>query len=151
MKQLYQFLQLVYKVHPLDKDSFKLELKAYEEADSLPTLRIRVVCQYIADNYAEPLSLSNVADSVYLSPEAFCRYFKKHTGLTFKGYLNRVRVVESCRMLKTNNDEQPIANIAYACGFGSISNFNRTFKHVMGMSPSTFLKQDSTTFCREVL
>ncbi|MDR2282848.1 MAG: AraC family transcriptional regulator, partial [Sphingobacterium sp.] len=82
MKHLYHFLQLLYTVRPFDQDNFKLELKVYEDVDSLPTLRIRDVCQYIADNYAEPLSLSTVADSAYLSPEAFCRYFKKHTGFT---------------------------------------------------------------------
>ncbi|WP_081643189.1 helix-turn-helix domain-containing protein [Sphingobacterium paucimobilis] len=43
-----------------------------------------------------------------------------------------------------------MANIAYACGFTSISNFNRTFKRVTDMSPTVFLKQDSTNFGRSI-
>lgn len=113
--------------------------------------RIQDICQYVADRYTERLTLKEVAEQTFYSPEAFCRYFKKHMGVTFVDYLNRIRVVESCRLLKANIDERNIYSIAYECGFTSISNFNRIFKRIMGMSPTAFLKQDSTTFCRNII
>lgn len=73
-----------------------------------------------------------------MTPQAFCRYFKKHTGHTFVSFLNSMRINEACKKLTENSDES-ISVVAYKCGFTSITNFNRVFKSVMGNSPRGYL------------
>lgn len=101
--------------------------------------RIQNIFQYIAEGFAEQITLKDVADQAFLNQEAFCRYFKKHTGQTFISYLNHFRVKKVCEKLASNVDELSISNIAYSCGFTSVSNFNRMFKRNMGMSPTEYI------------
>ncbi|WP_394333387.1 AraC family transcriptional regulator [Sphingobacterium nematocida] len=42
--------------------------------------RIHNIFKYVAESFAEQIALKDVADQACLSPKAFCRYFKKHTG-----------------------------------------------------------------------
>lgn len=101
--------------------------------------RMLRICQYIADHYAEPITLSKVSEIACYSPEAFCRYFKKHMGSTFVSYLNQVRIDAACLLLANNVEEKSISEIAYACGFTSVSSFNRMFKRHLGMSPTAYV------------
>ncbi|MGB3065805.1 AraC family transcriptional regulator [Sphingobacterium thalpophilum] len=100
--------------------------------------RISSICQYIELHFKEELTLESVAKRANLSPQAFCRYFKKHSGVTLVGYLNRLRVNEVCNRLHNDHLEN-ISFIAYNCGFNSITNFNRIFKHIVGCTPKEYL------------
>lgn len=73
-----------------------------------------------------------------MTPESFCRYFKKHTGHTFISFLNEIRINEACKKLTAHKFES-ISTVAYKCGFKSITNFNRVFKCVIGISPREYL------------
>ncbi|MDR6564849.1 MULTISPECIES: helix-turn-helix transcriptional regulator [unclassified Arcicella] len=75
-----------------------------------------------------------------MTPHAFCRYFKKHTRHTFLSFLNEVRINEACKKL-TNSNNETIANVAYSCGFNSITNFNRVFKRITTQSPSEYIER----------
>jgi AraC-like DNA-binding protein len=74
-----------------------------------------------------------------MTPQAFCRYFKKHTGHTFVTFLNEMRINEACKKL-ANGRCDSISNVAYTSGFNSITNFNRVFKSVTGNSPREYLE-----------
>ena len=78
-----------------------------------------------------------------MTPQAFCRYFKKHTLHTFIGFLNEVRINEACKKL-TDGQYDSIATVAYNCGFNSITNFNRVFKTITGKSPSEYIESYRT-------
>jgi transcriptional regulator GlxA family with amidase domain len=84
--------------------------------------RIASVYNYIMHNYSSALTLDEVARLAHLTPNAFCRYFKKHTRTTFIAFVNKVRVNEACKML-VNGSLNNIADVAYSCGFSSITNF----------------------------
>ncbi len=101
--------------------------------------RIKKVCQYIEDRYIEQITLSQIAEIACYSPEAFCRYFKKHMGITFVSYLTQVRIDVACLLLANNVEEKSISEIAYACGFTSVSSFNRMFKRHLGISPTAYV------------
>lgn len=101
-------------------------------------IRIGHIYNYLMQRYDTAVSLENIAAEANMTPQAFCRYFKKHTGHTFVTFLNRLRVNEACKKLTAGKFEG-VATVAYTCGFNSLTNFNRTFKSVMGMSPSVYL------------
>jgi AraC-like DNA-binding protein len=101
-------------------------------------IRISNIYNYILQHYSEAITLDDVAREACMTPQAFCRYFKKHTGHTFVSFLNSMRVNEACKKL-TENKYESISVVAYKCGFTSITNFNRVFKGVMGNSPKGYL------------
>lgn len=109
--------------------------KIIEEGEGL---RMSMIYNYIMQHFNRDLSLDDVAGVAHLTPQAFCRYFKKHSGITFVSFLNSIRVHEVCKEL-TRGDYESIASVAYNCGFNSIPNFNRVFKHVTGTTPKTYL------------
>lgn len=101
--------------------------------------RIERVFSYILENYHTPISLEDVANTANLTPGAFCRFFRQHTRKTFSTLLNEVRVEHACRYLRES--KQTISQVAFACGFTNLSNFNRQFKVVTGMAPSEYIRR----------
>ena len=101
-------------------------------------IRISNIYNYILQHCNEAVTLDDVAREACMTPQAFCRYFKKHTGHTFISFLNGMRVNEACKKL-TGKQYESISVVAYQCGFTSITNFNRVFKGVMGNSPRNYL------------
>lgn len=59
--------------------------------------------------------------------------------MTFKEYLLNVRVGYACKLL--TDPSHNISEAAYLCGFENISNFNRQFKHIKGITPSEYNKK----------
>lgn len=107
--------------------------------------RIAAIYNYIMLHYGEDLTLEEVARVAFMTPESFCRYFKKHTGNTFVAFLNEVRINEACKKMTAQRFEA-INTVAYKCGFRSITNFNRVFKLVIGVTPKAYLEHyDSNT------
>jgi AraC-like DNA-binding protein len=104
--------------------------------------RIASVYNYIMHNYSSALTLDEVARLAHLTPNAFCRYFKKHTRTTFIAFVNKVRVNEACKML-VNGSLNNSADVAYSCGFSSITNFNYVFKNIAGKSPRDYINDYS--------
>jgi AraC-like DNA-binding protein len=101
-------------------------------------IRIGTIYNYIMQHYDKAIALEDVAKQAHMTPQAFCRYFKKHTRHTFVSFLNEVRINEACKKL-TDGACDSIATVAYNCGFNSITNFNRVFKSVTGKSPSEYV------------
>ncbi|HEY4197721.1 MAG TPA: AraC family transcriptional regulator [Mucilaginibacter sp.] len=101
-------------------------------------IRIGSIYNYIMQQYDKSITLEDVAKQAHMTPQAFCRYFKKHTLHTFVTFLNEVRVNEACKKL-TDGAYNSIATVAYNCGFNSITNFNRVFKSITGKSPGDYV------------
>lgn len=91
---------------------------------------------FIGQHYSEPITLAYVADEVHLNPAYFSTLFKKEIGLSFKEYLNHVRIEESKRLLSNSNFS--IIDIAIAVGFEDQSYFSKVFKKYTGMTPKQF-------------
>ncbi len=87
-------------------------------------------------NYQEDISLTSVAKQVNLSRERLSRLFHESLGLTFSDYLNMVRLERSRYYLQHTTDK--IADIAFASGYQSVSQFNRRFKSAEGISPREY-------------
>jgi AraC-like DNA-binding protein len=99
--------------------------------------RLKRVTHFVAEHYARHIELREVAALVHLTEAAFCRYFRRMTQLTFTQFVNRYRVHEAQRLLMTDNN---VTETAFACGFESLSYFNRVFRSVTGENPLAFRK-----------
>jgi len=66
----------------------------------------------------------------------FCKQFRKATGLSFTEFVSRTRIEKAKNLLL--NPNLHITEIAYAIGFQSLTQFNRTFKKIMGQSPTDY-------------
>lgn len=91
---------------------------------------------FIAEHQHENLRLAEVAEAVHVTRWYFCKLFKRTTGLTLTNYLARVRI-ESVKQMLLNRHFR-VSEAAYASGFQSLSQFNRTFRRVSGESPSAY-------------
>lgn len=89
---------------------------------------------------SEELSLSDVADVVGLSPYHFLRLFKREIGVTPYRFLMRTRVRNAIALLRDTS--LPVTEIAFAVGFGDLSNFINFFRREVGCSPSQFRKAE---------
>jgi AraC-like DNA-binding protein len=138
--QVIQFLQLLrilssMKVNPVPLSDFDLS-PGINETEGI---RISNIYNYILQHYSTTITLDDVAREACMTPQAFCRYFKKHTRQTFVAFLNQTRINEACKKL-TGNKYESISVVAYKCGFNSITNFNRVFKSIIGHSPREYLE-----------
>lgn len=129
---LLKILSAIDNLEPLSKQNSQI---SYSETEGI---RIATIYNYIMQNYEKQITLDEVAKLAYMTPQAFCRYFKKHTQHTLVSFVNEVRINEACRKL-TENKHESISSVAYNTGFNSITNFNRVFKSVMKKSPKEFL------------
>lgn len=98
--------------------------------------RMERVVEYLNEHFSRPIRLSEVADLVEMAETAFSRYFKVKTGVTFVDFLNDIRLGHASRLLI--DTKKSIGDIAFECGFTSISNFNRIFKRRKNNTPKDF-------------
>lgn len=92
--------------------------------------------QYMNDNYAEKITLDDVAGHVYLSASYFSRIFREETGETFNAYLNYIRIEKSKGLLLTR--QMKISEVATRVGFDDQSYFTKVFKKATGMLPNAY-------------
>ena len=101
----------------------------YEKA----TIAFKQLLEEINMRYRD-LTFEEAAAFMNMSPSYFSRYFRKTAGVTFSRQLNCVRTDEAVRMLQSKPDLS-VTQVADACGFGTIRNFNRIFKELTGFAP----------------
>ena len=131
-----QFMTILYELsrctgaRTLATSSFA---KVEVESDSRRVLKVK---NYIAKNYMDEIRLNTLADIAGMSPSAFSRFFKLHTGRNLSEYIIEMRLGYASRMLV--DTAKSVAEISFQSGFNNLSNFNRIFKKKKGCSPSEF-------------
>lgn len=98
--------------------------------------RLADVFKYINAYYSNDITLNDVARKANLTPQSFCRLFKKRMNKHFMEYLNEVRISHACRYLM--DTDCSISEIAYMSGFKTVSNFNKVFKDNTGYCPTSY-------------
>lgn len=106
------------------------------DLDMDESTRMSKVYDYIFENFKRDLSLNEVASVAYLSPSAFCRYFKKFTRKTLSEFLIDLRIGYACKLLQNNN--MGVSQVSMDAGFNSVSYFNRKFKALKGETPMEY-------------
>jgi AraC-like DNA-binding protein len=95
-----------------------------------------VAMRHVLEHYSEAVDLASVARLCGLEPQAFSRFFKRHTGHTFARYVILARIYAACSLLIQTY--QPITDICFAVGFNNVANFNRQFFKICGRTPSDY-------------
>ncbi len=139
LKRVVQFLELLGLLanspdcHPIASPTFAVDSTLYEQE------RMNHVFQFLNRHLGEVIRLSEAARIVGLSDGAFSRFFRLHTGKTFPEFLNELRVGRACRLLV--EQDKPITEVCYECGFTNLSNFNRQFRRLRSLTPGAFRRQ----------
>jgi AraC-like DNA-binding protein len=86
--------------------------------------------------YAEPLDVAAVAAVAHVSPAHFSRSFRAVFGETPHRYLQRRRVERAMFLLRET--DRSITDICFDVGFASLGTFSRTFRDIVGDSPTAY-------------
>lgn len=97
---------------------------------------VKNALEYIRENSAEKLRLTDVADQVYVSQWHLSKLLNKHTGKTFSDILNGARMDKSKELLK--DPSLRICDVAEMVGFQDLAHFSRVFKKMEGMSANEY-------------
>jgi AraC-like DNA-binding protein len=102
------------------------------------SLRLNGIYAYILEHFRKDIDLAAVSSFASMTPQAFSRYFRKCTRRTFISFLNEVRIGYACRLL--SEQSMSVSQICYESGYSNLSNFNRQFKRIKGMTPSQYAR-----------
>ena len=89
--------------------------------------------QKIFRDYAEHITVDELAKLCNISKYHFCRIFKRQMGVTAMQYIINYRISLAHSMLK--DEKQSVKSVATACGFGDLSYFYQCYKRVKGIAP----------------
>jgi AraC-like DNA-binding protein len=140
-------IQLLSVLHTLSRSSEYTLLSSRgfgSETDHAASERMGRVFDYIHQHFQEEISLDDIASVACLSPEAFCRYFKKYTRKTFSEFLVEVRIGHACKLLQQHI--LGVNQVSIQSGFNNISYFNRKFKSMIGKTPVEYQRAFSGSF-----
>ncbi len=104
--------------------------------ESAAIQRIHFALNEMLSRYGEDISIERLASACSLSSNQFRRVFAKATGSSPQTYLNNLRITMAASMLLRT--DLTIAEIAFRCGFPTLSCFNRQFRIMKGTSPGKF-------------
>ncbi len=105
--------------------------------------RINDILTYINQNYANNITLQDLADQVHLTTPYLSKFFKNNFHTTFNNYLNHVRLTYAVEDLVYSNES--ITSIANHSGFASINAFNKLFKLEYHTTPNKYRLQQAET------
>lgn len=104
---------------------------------------VLTVQNYIENHFAEPVSISDLAAQVYLTPCYLTHCFRDATGYSPKQYLVLHRISRAKELLAET--DLPVAEAAYRSGFSDVNNFIRTFKRDTGLTPLRYRERQRQT------
>lgn len=157
---------LDYAAHKAEKQDFAYELKVkaaivelwtilleYVEDDSLNQVevdhvmsvgaeRMKEMMSFIHKHYKEKLTLDDIADAANVSISECNRVFHRFLDATPIEYLNRVRIIQACTLLR--REDEKASAIGESVGFAEYSYFHRVFKKYMNCTPKEYQKHFSS-------
>ncbi|UBM57177.1 helix-turn-helix domain-containing protein [Marinilongibacter aquaticus] len=147
--QLYEMLDIIARS---SEKEMLCSAGFLEEYTIDPNDKINEIYQYALANFKNGISIEEIAEHVHVSPNYFCRYFKKRTSKTFIEFITELRVGHACKLLIEGT--MNISQICFESGFNNLPNFNRKFKELVGKSPTQycrdFSKRNGSSFLHPV-
>lgn len=138
--QLFQLLKVLSsskECRLLHNADYQYRLKDAE------TKRINIVYNYAAQHFNTVISLHDIAGLLNMTPTSFSRYFKNKTGRSFSDFITELRIRQACKLL-VEDERKTVDQVGNACGFNTLSNFNRQFKLFMNATPKSYRREFST-------
>jgi AraC family transcriptional regulator len=107
----------------------------------LAAWQLNRVVDHIESHLAEKISARELAKLIDVSVGQLFRAFKVSVGIPPRLYITRRRVELACRFLKTT--DEPLSQVAIACGLCDQSHFSRIFRRATGLSPSVWRRENA--------
>lgn len=107
-----------------------------EYQTGLSSLKLKQSIEYIQDNLAKPIKLSDIAQMLDLSQYYFCHLFKQSTGIAPYKYVIQQRVEQAKNLIRYS--DLSLIDIAYECGFSSQSQMTQHFRKCVGVTPKVY-------------
>lgn len=97
------------------------------------------VISYVAEHYAEDMTLKSIAAKFGYNEKYLSHTLHELTGIQFTKFLSLYRIDAAKKLL--SHKSESIATIAMKCGFSAVNTFNRTFRQMMGVTPSEYRRR----------
>jgi AraC family transcriptional activator of pobA len=120
----------------IDISRMNEKLLAHSDHEERLTQVVRFIEQYYADN----LNVTQLAQIAGYSYDHFRHIFKDYTGATPMNYLIHLRINKSKELLLEH--KKKMTQVAYECGFSSLSHFSSAFRKLTGQNPREYVKQN---------
>jgi xylan 1,4-beta-xylosidase len=138
-----QIMSLLYKLIYLLNSNFLItdcqETYSLDMQNNKYNERMNSILIYIKQNYNQQISLQDVANSQYLTPEYLSKFFKMQTGITFSKYLNGFRLSQAVKeLIRTDHS---VTKIAMNNGFPNLVAFNKIFREEYNTTPAEYRSQ----------
>ncbi len=134
--QLGYFLQVINIIIRTDEFEYLASVGYKNSNNNQDMDRFNEVYQFLLKNFDTDIMLSEVASICNMSPNSFCRYFKKRTQKTFIRFLNELRIGHACELLQ--NENYSVQNICYECGYNNPVNFFKFFRLITNKTPKEY-------------
>lgn len=103
--------------------------------------QFQAALEFIAEHYAEHITLADVAEVINYTPSYVSTLFVTCAGVNFKAYLDNFRIKKAADLLCSTH--QTVTDIALQCGYDNVRTFNNAFRRVTGKSPSQLRKSNT--------
>ena len=100
---------------------------------------VKAVLKFCSENYCRDINVKMVCENTFVSERYITKIFKERVGVSFREYINRLRIARAVELLETS--EIKITEVMYECGFKNQSTFNRVFLEETGITPREFQKR----------
>ena len=128
----YHFLLMIRKYSDLGHPVHSQQYMTY----------IYPVLKMIREQYATELTVQQMADAVFVTPQYLSRMFNLYLNMSVHQYLKHYRLYQAMRLLSVRSDLK-IKEVSNRCGFSDVSHFIRAFKEVNGFTPGSLQKGPS--------
>ncbi|MBP2000112.1 two-component system response regulator YesN [Paenibacillus shirakamiensis] len=105
------------------------------------TMIVHRIYEYVNQNYANEISLSELAEQFHLNYSYLSSYFKQRTNENITTYINRVRTDKAKELLRSY--EASISQISQMTGYSDHNYFSKVFKKMTGMTPVEYRNQNA--------
>ncbi|WP_047488945.1 AraC family transcriptional regulator [Terriglobus sp. TAA 43] len=124
--------------HTLLRRHAALPVALKDARGGIPLARLRRVLEFIEAHLHTDVRLEQLAAEAELSPFHFARLFRETTGITPHQYVLERRIERAKLLLRLK--QMPIVDIAQQSGFSSATNFIRSFRSRVGITPGEWLR-----------
>lgn len=126
-------------VETIEWKGFKnINKPVFNDEKRISTL-IRDVEKYIEKKYMGNITINEIAEKVYITPQYLCKIYKKETGNTINGYITKLRIEKALSLM--DDRRYKIFEIAMKLGYKDPNYFARVFKKHTGKNPSEYREE----------
>ena len=97
------------------------------------------IVSYCEKHYTENIHITDIAENLYITRAKVSSVMNRVLNTGFCSYINKLRISRACRLI--DSGAKSMTEIAFSSGFDTIRTFNRTFKSVVGVTPSVYRKR----------